>query len=168
MFDGQLFDVNDLGPLPAEKSTQGTLLATSYGQLCHINTIAKTRATDAFSRSEDIYSSYEDPQSILEAIRALLSDAPVDPLVNINPAQKGSVLGLCSLAYAIHLPEFQEQIRRLVLSGQGVILFRIINDQLENLLTKVMVFETWNDYESFLKKILAKGTRSLGKGGGPV
>jgi hypothetical protein len=54
-----------------------------------------------------------------------LSDAPIEPLLGADENRKGSVLGLVSLACALHDEDRGDEVKEALESGEAIIVYRL-------------------------------------------
>jgi hypothetical protein len=105
--------MSDLHFYPKHPPTVGTVLLSCYKLMYHVNEIPRARVPDAIEKSKDIFDGAKGDLDMIRGWLALqLSDAPVEPMLGADENRKGSVLGLVSLACALHERRGERKSRR--------------------------------------------------------
>ncbi|KWA77749.1 hypothetical protein WL30_00030 [Burkholderia ubonensis] len=122
----------------------------------HQTTTPKARAQEAISIGLKMTAEWEGPDDTLRTIMALLSDVPVEPLLEADPERKGSVLGLLTLGYVLRVPAQEAKLRRMLASGEGVVIVRVTGGY-NDPRASVELFDDWESYQDFLKPKIEAG-----------
>ncbi|MCK9353194.1 MAG: hypothetical protein M0P59_03445 [Gallionella sp.] len=144
------------------RDIEGCTLLTVHERLHHKNVIAKSRANDALKMASKIYNESKDQTRLIETIMLLLADVPHDPLLSAKPENIASVLGLCSLGILMHHDSTGMQAREIAERGEGVMILRI-SGGLDAPKWNIELFNTWAEYEDFLRPLLETSNFVAGK-----
>lgn len=134
---------------------------TQYNEFFHTNELNLRRLPDLLRATNSLHESYGgDLNRMLGAICLIMSDMPVEPLLNADPARKASVTGMAAASYLLHHPDYKEQVQEIVQSGQGIMILRIYgkldikDEDIGPLEVKVELFDDWDSYQRFVLPVI--------------
>jgi hypothetical protein len=151
---------SDVGPYPGNEPTVGSIMFTHYKDFFHTSQLNVARLPDLLQRTNEMHEKYGgDLNRMLGGICLIMSDIPVEPLLNADPARKASVAGLAAASYLLHHPDYKERVQRIIESGEGVMILRIYGEldikeeDIGPLESKVELFDNWDSYQRFVLPI---------------
>ena len=140
----------------------GTILLTVYGDLHHQNEIPRRRLADMYAAAARLAEGFDSDRSNLGAIAILLADVPAEPLISVSTAQKGSVLGIATLAFLLGRSGHATAVKAALDTGDGVIILRVTGDVEDPQVAAIEVFDTWAKYSAFLAPHVKSGVFQQG------
>ncbi|KAA8690066.1 hypothetical protein [Pseudomonas caricapapayae] len=139
---------------PKKPPTVGTVLLTSYGVFAHENEIFKSHSADVLGVCEELTNGFVDETHHLSALMLMIADVPEELLLNVSSAHRGSLIGYTSLGYLFSCGSIGEKAKRIMRKGNGVFLVEL-DGTLDNPTADLKVFNSWSQYQKFLKPILS-------------
>jgi hypothetical protein len=154
-------DNDDSEPYPGNEPNFGSIIFTHYGEFSHTGELALRRLPDLMKMANSMHEKYGgDLNQMLGVICLIMSDVPVDPLLNADPERKASVSGIMAASYLLHHPDYEQQARQIIESGKGVMILRIYGkldvkeDGIGPLEHKVELFDDWDSYQQFVRPVV--------------
>ena len=142
--------MSDLLFYPKHPPTVGTVLLSCYKLMYHVNEIPRARVPDAIEKSKDIFDGAKGDLEMIRGWLALqLSDAPIEPLLGADENRKGSVLGLVSLACALHDEDRGDEVKEALESGEAIIVYRL-SGEIEKTTRQIEIFP---NYKTLLRHV---------------
>ena len=106
---------SDVGPYPGNAPTVGSIMFTHFKDFFHTNQLNVARLPDLLRSTKEMHEKYGgDLNRMLGGICLIMSDIPVEPLLNAVPARKASVAGLAAASYLLHHPDYKERVQRII------------------------------------------------------
>mgnify|MGYP001506868951 FL=1 len=127
--------------------TFGSLLLSSYELFSNINEIPKVRAADSLSMAEKMFGDFDRRNDdVRRAVAMQLADVPHEDLMSTSENRKGSVLGITSLACALHDPKSGDAVRQAVETGRSIIIHRL-SGPMHRLISTIEIFPDFSAME---------------------
>lgn len=141
-------------PYPVDPPSAGSIVFTQCDNLYHRSEIAKNRVDQGLKIGNDLFGSYESKEQMFHAMRLILSDSPLEELLtSVSAGQKGSVLSLCTLGFAINQKVDGDRAISIARSGKGVIILRL-NSDLHSSMYELELFDDWNSYMQYVRPLI--------------
>ncbi|KAA8690095.1 hypothetical protein [Pseudomonas caricapapayae] len=139
---------------PKNPPTFGTVLLTSYGLFAHVNEILLSHIADVLRICKEVTDGFDDEKHHLRALMLMIADVPEEPLLNTSAAHKGSIIAYNSLGYLLSCGSIGENAKRIIQTGNSVFLVEL-NGTIDNPTVDLKVFNSWPQYQKFLRPILS-------------